>query len=50
MRSKEDLKYLFYHKNSKSECIHKPPPQLNYSIPCINCDCLIPSTDVDSHS
>ncbi|CAD8147641.1 unnamed protein product [Paramecium octaurelia] len=50
MQSKQGHSYLWSHKSSKSECIKKTVNHLNYSIPCINCDSLIPTVDVDKHT
>ncbi|CAD8051491.1 unnamed protein product [Paramecium primaurelia] len=50
MQSKQGQLYLLSHKSSKSEYIKKTVNPLNYSIPCINCDSLIPAIDVDKHT
>ncbi|CAD8156871.1 unnamed protein product [Paramecium pentaurelia] len=50
MQSKQNHLYSLSHKSSKSECIKTAFIDLNYSIPCINCDSFIPIADVDKHT
>ncbi|CAD8153680.1 unnamed protein product [Paramecium octaurelia] len=50
MQNKQNHLYSLSHKGSKSEYRKKKSIDINYSIPCINCECFIPVAEVNKHT